>query len=379
MNTKIENQMNKIAGFDGLRAIAAISVVLTHLHVFKLFQDNGWIHESIISTINGGAGVQAFFVLSGFLITTLLLIENAKNGHVSLYNFYVRRSLRIFPLYFLVVFLVFIFHITGEGVTNYKSLAFAGTYSYNFIPRAWYSGVLGHTWSLAVEEHFYLVWPLLFISFAHKLRKLSIITLSFILLSFFAAIILTNIDWLNSNFFIKRWTFIAGANIAMGALLAVVLRDEFFGEKVSVLLKSKASIFIILIVVFNQVFTNDLNHFISQYLRGIGFTLLIGWIYLNQSSRLTQLLETQPLSYLGKVSYGIYMYQGLFLSTGPYRAPNQTWPPEQYMGIVFLIMAVPLSYHYFEKPIMRLKNKYQKSTAKVPNKSMQQTANAAAD
>lgn len=371
--------MDKIAGFDGLRAIASISVVLTHLHVFKIFQDNGWIHESVISTINGGAGVQAFFVLSGFLITNLLLIENSINGQVSLYNFYVRRSLRIFPLYFLVVFLVFIFHITGEGVTNYKSLAFAGTYSYNFIPKAWYSGVLGHTWSLAVEEHFYLIWPFLFISFAHKLRKLAFLALSFILLSFFVAIVLKNIDWLNSNFFIGRWTFIAGTNIAMGALLAIVLRDECFGERVKALLKSKASILIILIIIFNQVFTHDLNYSISQCLRGIGFTLLTGWIYINQSSRLTQLLETQPLSYLGKVSYGIYMYQGLFLSTGPYREPYQTWPPEQYIGIVFLIIVVPISYHYFENPIMRLKNKYQKSTVKVPNKSMQQSANVPAD
>ncbi|MEI4550235.1 acyltransferase [Pseudoalteromonas spongiae] len=371
--------MNKIEGFDGLRAIAAISVVLTHLHVFKTYQDNGWIHESLISTINGDSGVQAFFVLSGFLITNLLLIEVANNGKVSLYNFYVRRSLRIFPLYFLVVFLLFIFHITGEGVTNYKSLAFAGTYSYNFIPKVWYSGVLGHTWSLAVEEHFYLIWPFLFISFSLKLRKLSIVTFLFILLSFFAAIILTNIDWLNANFFIKRWTFIAGANIAMGALLAMVLKDEFLGEKLSTFLQSKISIFVILIIVFNQVFTSDLNYFISQYLRGIGFTLLIGWIYLNQSSKLTQLLETQPLSYLGKVSYGIYMYQGFFLSTGPYRAHNQTWPPEQYLGIILLIITVPLSYHYFEKPIMKLKYKYQRPTAKEPNRPMQQTADTAAD
>lgn len=351
--------MVRIKGFDGLRAIAAISVVLTHLHVFKNFQDNGWLHESIVNSINGAAGVQLFFALSGFLITKLLLVENAQNGKVSLYNFYVRRSLRIFPLYFLVLFLVLVFHVTGEGVTSYESLAFAGAYSYNFIPKTWYSGVLGHTWSLAVEEHFYLTWPFLFISCSHKLNKLSIVMLLSILLSFFIAITLMNINWLNSSFFIERWTFIAGANIAMGALLSILLENKNIGSKISAFLTRKTAFFFAIVLVFNQVVTNDFNYFISQYIRGIGFTLLIGWIYLNQNSKLTRLLEVQPMSYLGKVSYGIYMYQGLFLATGPYRTANQTWPPEQYIGVMLLIVAVPISYHYFEKPIMRIKNKYQ--------------------
>jgi peptidoglycan/LPS O-acetylase OafA/YrhL len=369
--------LNKVLGFDGLRAIAAISVVLTHLHIFKLVKEKGWLPEAVVNSIS--AGVQVFFVLSGFLITSLLIAEHRKSGGVSLYNFYIRRSLRIFPLYYLVVFLVLIFHVVGENVTNYKSLAFAGVYSYNFIPKAWYSGVLGHTWSLAVEEHFYLLWPFIYISLAHNYRKLSLLVLTFIGISLFLAISLNNIEWLYSNFFINRWSFIAGANIAFGALLAILFNDKKLGRTVKYLFGHWLTIFISLLFIFNELFTYDLNISISIYLRGIGFTILIGWIVLNQDSKLTRALEIQPLSYLGKVSYGIYMYQGLFLSTGPYRSDGQTWPPDQTTGFILLVLAVPISYHFFEKPIMALKHKFQKNAHGKPNKSSRRITDATAD
>lgn len=371
--------MNRIAGFDGIRALAAISVVLTHLHIFKFVQDNGWVHASIISSIDGSAGVQAFFVLSGFLITKLLMLESRECGHVSLYNFYVRRTLRIFPLYFLVVFLIFLLHLIGEGVTNYKSLIFAGAYSYNFIPKDWYSGVLGHTWSLAVEEHFYLIWPFCFISFATKLKKLMLFTLAFILLSFISALVLTDIAWLDQNYFIGRWTFIAGANIAMGAILALTFDDEKLGPRIINLLRNRTSLIVILLIIFNQVFTGGIYDVTSKYLRGIGFTLLIGWVYVNQSNKLVKLLEIPPLRYLGNVSYGIYMYQGFFLATGPFRAAEQSWPPEQYIGIVLLILAVPLSYKYFEVPIMKLKYRYQNNVNKDAKQTVKKASSSLTD
>jgi hypothetical protein len=76
------------------------------------------------------------------------------------------------------------------------------------------------------------------------------------------------------------------------------------------------------------------------------------------TGRLVKLLEVRPLKYIGVISYGIYMYQGLFLSTGPNRNPEQTWPPSQEIGFVLLLLSAPLSYHYFEKPFLRLKDRY---------------------
>lgn len=308
--------MSHILGFNGIRAFAAIAVVLTHLGFYKFIQENGWLSESFIRSINGSSGVQVFFVLSGFLITSLL-IEEKKNSAISLFNFYIRRSLRIFPLYFILLFSVFLFHVVGQNVTNFKSLMFAGVFFYNFIPKAWYSAVLGHTWSLAVEEHFYLLWPFVFITFSKDFKKLSLVLLVCFLLSLIAAMVLKEIELLRSNFFIGRWTFVAGSNIGFGAALALMLKDEKAGPKMHIMLRSKATFVIAAFLVFNQLFLIDVDFYISQYIRCVGFALFIGWVSINQNSLLVRVLEIKPLDYLGRVSYGIYMYQGLLLSTGP--------------------------------------------------------------
>lgn len=245
-------------------------------------------------------------------------------------------------------------------MANYKSLVFAGIYSYNFIPKNWYSAILGHTWSLAVEEHFYLLWPFIFISFSHNFRKLSWLLLGFVSLSLFLAIFLKQNEWLNNNFFIDRWTFIAGANIALGAALALLLELENTGKKMQGLLRFKSTLLFALLFIFNQVFILNIDSSVSHYVRGLGFAFLIGWIALNQASLLVRILEIKPLDYLGKVSYGIYMYQGFFLSTGPFREIGQTWPPDQITGLMLLVIVVPLSYHFFEVPIMQLKQKFQR-------------------
>ena len=371
--------MNRVLGLDGIRALAALSVVFTHLGIYNTLQDKGILAASVVNSINGGAGVQAFFVLSGFLITHLLVNEYEKTGKISLYNFYIRRSLRIFPLYFLVLMLVCLAQFFDEQVTNSKSILFATFYSYNFIPKAWYSGVLGHTWSLAVEEHFYLVWPFIFISLAPKFRSLVRSLAVFIFVSFFIALMLSNFQWLNENFFVKRWSFIAGANIAFGALLAMLISGENSNHQIKTLLSTYGALFFGVVLIFSEVWLKGTNYFFTQYLRGIGFAVLVGWLILNQNSIITCSLEIAPLSYLGKISYGIYMYQGFFLSTGPYRAANQTWPPEQYVGLILLVIVAPLSYRYFESPIINMKSKLQRSSGSKSNKSMQRLANAPAD
>ena len=103
---------------------------------------------------------------------------------------------------------------------------------------------------------------------------------------------------------------------------------------------------------------------VTSYLRTVGIAIAIAWLYFNQVGRLVNLLELRPLKYIGVISYGIYMYQGLFLSTGPYRALDQTWPPSQAIGFVLLLLSAPLSYHYFEKPFLRLKDRFSASKVK---------------
>ena len=140
---------------DGLRGIAILAVLAAHTGV-PGFADGG-----------GGAGVTLFFVLSGYLITSLLLAERDKNGRVDLRAFYVRRALRLLPALAAVLVVVVVLLLAGLAPaaavadTNY-AIVIAGVVAYvaNWVAVAGQSiGMLGHTWSLAVEEQFYIVWP----------------------------------------------------------------------------------------------------------------------------------------------------------------------------------------------------------------------------
>ncbi|MDF2073445.1 acyltransferase [Pseudomonas mendocina] len=348
------NSQARIKGFDGVRALAVISVVLTHLDVYAFWQSQGGYYAGLVSSINGGAGVQAFFVLSGYLITSLLVREYRETGRVSLRDFYMRRSLRIFPLYYLVLMLVLVMQVVGEGVANSISLFFAFIYSYNFIPKGWYSGVLGHTWSLSVEEHFYLIWPFLFVSLVPRFRYILRLLAVIFVVSFLLAIIFANIDVFNRYFFVKRWTFIAGSSIVAGVALAILLATV---DRAGVSLARARFLLLSVSLIFVETLFYQLEWYISQYIRAMGFVFLFAWLVGNQDSWLVKVLEIQPLKYIGLVSYGVYMWQGFFLSTGPYRADGQTWPPDPYTGFLLLLIVVPISYHFFEKPLMGLRKR----------------------
>ena len=369
----------KIKGFDGIRGLAVIAVVLSHLSVYEYLKSHGLLVDSLIAMIDGATGVQAFFILSGFLITMLMITEHNTYGRVSLRNFYIRRSLRIVPLYVLFLGLVTIATVIGTNVSNWQSLGFAYFYAYNFIPREWYSGILGHTWSLAVEEHFYLLWPVIFVMwFAHsparRSRGLVLGVLTFYALSWIAHNVLSHIPAVNDNFFVSRWTFIAGSTIALGCALALV---TFSGSRAPLwqrVLGSRACLAAGLILYCNSLVGAALRRFlnveidylmIGDYLQTVGIGLMIVWCCLNQRSIIVRALEFAPLRYMGVISYGVYMYQGFFLSTSAYRVAGQNWPPDPLTGLLLLILVAPLSFHFFEKPFLRLKGKYETSATRV--------------
>ena len=346
----------KIKGFDGIRGAAVLSVVLQHLGFFDGLREMGILSEGVDVMINGITGVTAFFVLSGFLITMLLIRELKASGRISLRDFYIRRMLRIFPLYILFLLLVTLIHNIGDAGTNANSLAFASLYLYNFIPNIWASAVLEHTWSLAVEEHFYLIWPLILSLFFNKKRKLLVGLLVFIGFSVFLSNVWFDIDWLN-NFNIRRWSFIAGGFIAFGCVAALILFGDEKAESWRGLLGRKSVLFFGAVLFSNSLFLSTYGD-LGLYIRAAGIMIIISWIYLNQNSLLVRLLEIRALRYIGVISYGVYMYQGFFLSTGPFRTPSQTWPPDPLTGLILLIMAAPFSYQFFEKPILQLKAKF---------------------
>jgi peptidoglycan/LPS O-acetylase OafA/YrhL len=158
-------QTPRIPSLNGLRALSILLVIVGHLDEQDL---HGRLHAAVPMLIDPQFGVNVFFVLSGFLITTLLLQEEWHKRDVSLKRFYLRRGLRILPAYYLLLFVYFVLQILS--VLNFTSISWLTslTYTKDFNRREdWETA---HLWSLSVEEQFYLMWPLVF-KFARPVRK----------------------------------------------------------------------------------------------------------------------------------------------------------------------------------------------------------------
>lgn len=141
----------KILGFDGLRGVSVLFVIASHAEIWSRI---GSENTAVASIFSAHVGVSIFFVLSGFLITHLLIREKLETGSIDLRAFYARRALRIFPLYYLAVFfLIFMDYIGKASIPNCAYL-YAFSYTINFIPQSCTFSSMSHFWSLAVEEHF---------------------------------------------------------------------------------------------------------------------------------------------------------------------------------------------------------------------------------
>src|SRR5882757_1651062 len=144
-----------IPSLNGLRALSILSVLLVHVNI-QNFHNNFWFPLLLDREL----GVNIFFVLSGFLITTLLLQEEREERGISLKNFYLRRTFRIFPVYYILLLVYFILQLSGvlHFITPswITSLTYTKYFNWN---NDWETA---HLWSLSVEEHFYLIWPFIF-------------------------------------------------------------------------------------------------------------------------------------------------------------------------------------------------------------------------
>ena len=145
---------SRIASLDGIRGISILMVLVAHLSGTKNFPFTELMHQ--IGDL-GNLGVRVFFVISGFLITSLLLHEVKKTGTISLKGFYLRRTFRIFPAFYAYIAIMGVAWALGWIPLRAADVIHASTYTVNYAHgRSWY---IGHIWSLSVEEQFYLLWP----------------------------------------------------------------------------------------------------------------------------------------------------------------------------------------------------------------------------
>ena len=322
---------------DGVRAIAALLVLVFHA------AQEGLPLPSILSF--GQTGVDLFFVLSGFLITSILLNARPRDWS-EVKTFYIRRSLRIFPLYYLALLVtgLFFFKVSWPFLL----------YLQNF----WLSAgkTIGgpmHFWSLAVEEQFYLVWPflVLFVPRRFLLRILgTLIVFSFALRLVLAA--------LHHDVYLLTPTRLDG--LSAGAVLAVLHSTGSLSKWRSALVALaivSACVLGLLDFHFRRsgefIFVAAKYSFLAAMYAGV-----VGWIVCSPQSLLSRVLAARPLRFVGRISYGLYVWHPfLFITVFKLMHYRRPWL-EACVSFPVVFAAACISWYGFERPFLRLKDRF---------------------
>jgi len=317
--------MQRIPSLDGLRAISISLVVLCHL--------NQWKHISLpVMEPYGDLGVHIFFVLSGFLITKLLLEEHGRSSTISLREFYVRRAFRIFPaaLAFIAVATAFYWH-----EIRWPHLATALFYVANMdVARPW---IFGHLWSLSIEEQFYLLWPLALKTW-HRNRT------AILLAVFFATPIFRTALY---AFHVRSG--LAGSLPAYADQLAIGCLLALLAPRLPRVRAAWAALMFAAMVLIPWYPANSQagTIFMLFILRPL-LSVSIAGVILHVIQVPYRALHWAPVVWLGKVSYSLYLWQEVFCSNNNLRLG--------YAAIPLALGAASLSYYLVEQPMLRLRD-----------------------
>lgn len=347
----------RLPSLDGLRAISILGVLYAHLTITPNFSfTNNVVVHFFLSFIAGDNGVNIFFVISGFLITTLLLSEEKKFNAISLKGFYIRRIFRILPVYFSFLLVVFLCRYY-DWVKDLEAYSFIAplTFTTGVLPvnTGW---TLGHTWSLSVEEQFYLLWPFT-VFFLKTLQQRNVVLLTALLVIPFLRTVyyyLTQ-DSMYYNFFVR------GDAIVLGCLLAVnkIAAARFFKNRNLirfVLLFTAALYYAVHYFSTHQLYgfvTVPLGILIHAFFAAM---LIIGYVILpNTRSIIYATLNNRILVFIGVLSYSLYIWQQFFLQKAI--TVSSSWKSYP-INIVLVFITAICSYYFLEQPFLRLRKKY---------------------
>jgi len=369
------SETNYFYQFNALRFFAALLVLVGHAEALRASAGEKSLHSFDFFN-NGQHGVTFFFVLSGFLITFLLLKERNKTQNVQVKSFYWKRVVRICPLYFL---LLFIGLVLQPIFIEFLKLPYEMPYSWSesilffiaFLPGiiTFYFGnhILEPLWSIGVEEWFYLIWgPLLKFVPKDLWKWIVFLLLLKLALTYFASLTIFPpvIDYV-----IRMMRFEA---LFIGGLFACTffttsnLQNKLSKIRLVALLISILSCFLIILngSFFDQLLLkiNVEDKSLNLFICSIFFGLLI-WSIAWKNMK-TNFLDAPFMDYLGEISYGIYMYHLVVITIvwAVLQPLNLEFKLETILyhliGIAFTIVLAALSKTYFENPILKLKNRF---------------------
>ena len=344
----------RIPSLDGLRAVSILMVLCGHSLATL---PKGWRVPALLDPIlhNASMGVMVFFVLSGYLITQLLLHELDDSGRIDLRAFYLRRSLRIFPVFYGYLLVLGLLAWFGVMLIGPKQFLAAGTFLWNYKllllgdghdEGEWY---LGHFWSLAVEEQFYLLWPaLLGWLGVRRAARVCVVALALLPLVRIATYFL----YPPARPVISIMFHTASDPIIAGCLLALAPR-VLGGES---RLRLPSGRWVAVAVVFALVISPWLRKWFAGYYHATvgplletgAITLVVAWLVAHADSPPGRLMNARPMTWLGRLSYSLYVWNQPFLTT-----MNHTWSGLFPLNLLCNFVAAWFSQQLLEKPFLR--------------------------
>jgi peptidoglycan/LPS O-acetylase OafA/YrhL len=329
----------KIPSLDGLRGISILAVAVHHGMMAC-----GWSGTGIL----GFVGVDIFFVISGFLITLLLLREHRRTAAISITGFYFRRACRILPAY--AAFLVALALLRSQVPLAARDWLTLLTYTVNFTHVPW---EISHVWSLCVEEHFYLLWPLVVVAGGRNGAWRASLACLIIAPVVRALVIHFGPDALD----VAKSTPCRIDTLAAGCALACLVTDPRNAELFS-LSRGKAALFagglLVALLAFKAILIVVGQEFLTIYssLNALALAGLV-WLAVSHSDSLVgRVLNTRLLASIGVLSYSLYIWHKLFIT--PHHVGWWTdWPA----NVVILAVTSLLSYFAIERPFLLLKDR----------------------
>ena len=346
-----------IPSLNGMRAISIALVLLAHVA-----ETHGAPHYLSRLGHAGNLGVKIFFVISGFLITTLLLKEHAAAGRVNLRVFYFRRTLRIFPACYAYIGIILIAAAGGAVALSWADILHSVTYTTNyhvdtFTPgeRMLWAWEFNHLWSLALEEQFYLIWPCLFVLLGPR-RALMVAAAALLICPVCRAIMWYELG-ATPTAMTRRFQAVADT-LATGCLLAGAYnwlgRNRHYVAFASSRFCLPIALGGLLMSLFSAAFDKGLYYIAGQSIANFSIALLIDLYVRFPTSWGGRFLNLTPIAYIGTLSYSLYLWQEPFLNPMDDSRYHTGFP----QNLAFAFAAALASYYLIECPFLWLKDRW---------------------